>query len=83
MEYFVHLNKVINLQLSADKQSLVSCSEDGTIFIQSIKEMCNGVDMNLNVSLIAASSSAEHQEILQKKKKQQMLNKCKAHLNMN
>lgn len=60
MEYFVHLGKIVNLSLSADKQNLVSAAEDGTIYIQSIKEMCNGVDMNLNVSLIAASSSIHH-----------------------
>lgn len=51
----MHLSKVINLELSADKQSIISCSEDGTLFIQSIKEMCNGIDMNLNISLLATS----------------------------
>ena len=58
MEYHVHLGRVVSLSLSADKQSLVSASEDGTLYVLSIKEMCNGIDMNLNVSLLAASSSA-------------------------
>lgn len=54
----MHLGRVVSLSLSADKQSLVSASEDGTLYVLSIKEMCNGIDMNLNVSLLAASSSA-------------------------
>mmetsp|Transcript_12726 Transcript_12726/g.12577 ORF Transcript_12726/g.12577 Transcript_12726/m.12577 type:complete len:309 (-) Transcript_12726:1464-2390(-) len=60
MEYYVHLGKITNLQLSSDKQSLISSSDDGSIFIQSIKEMCNGIDMNLNVSLLATSQSQAH-----------------------
>lgn len=64
MEYFVHLGKVVSLSLSADKQSLVSSAEDGSIFISSIKEMCNKIDMNLNVSLLATSQSQQHQELL-------------------
>jgi WD40 repeat protein len=58
MEYQVHLGRIVSLSLSADKQSLVSASEDGTIYVHSIKEMCNGIDMNLNVSLLATSTSA-------------------------
>ena len=60
MEYYIHVGKVVNLSLSADKQSLVSCSEDGTVYISSIKEICNGIDMNLNVSLLAVSTSQQH-----------------------
>lgn len=59
MEYFVHLGKVTNLQLSADKHSLISSSEDGSVFISSIKEMCNGIDMNLNFNLLGASSTQQ------------------------
>lgn len=57
MEYFVHIGKIVSLQISADKQSLISSADDGSFYISSIKEMCNGVDMNLNVSLLGASNS--------------------------
>jgi len=72
MEYFAHLGKVVSLEYSADRQSVISCGADGSIFVQSIKEMCNGVDMNLAIG---------GQE--PKKKKNQLLNKCKVHVNMN
>lgn len=57
MEYFVHLGKINNLQLSADKRSLISSSEDGSIFITNIKEMCNGIDMDLNFNLLGANNT--------------------------
>jgi WD40 repeat protein len=60
MEYHAHSGRVVNISLSADRQSIVSAAEDGTIFVQSIKEMCNGIDMNLNVTLMATSSSVQH-----------------------
>lgn len=62
--------------------SLISTSEDGTVFIQSIKEISNGFDLNLNLSLLGGGANALLQEE-RKKRNQQMLNKSKVHLNMN
>ena len=56
IEYPVHKGRVSRLVLSADKQSLLSASaEGGALYSHSIKEMCNNIDMNLNVTLLASS----------------------------
>jgi hypothetical protein len=62
MEYPVHLSKIVSLSLSADRTSIVSCSEDGSVFIVGIKEMVNGIDMNLNVNMMAANTALQNQD---------------------
>jgi hypothetical protein len=44
--------------LSSDKLNLVSCGEDGSIYVSSIKEMMNGFDVNMNVTLLGGGNSS-------------------------
>ena len=62
MEYHIHIGKIVGMSISSDQQNLVTCSEDGSIFQSSIKEICNGVDMSLNITLIG--NSQQNQEAL-------------------
>ena len=83
MEYQCHLGPVTNLALSSDRQSLLSTSEDGTLFVLSIREMCNGFDLNVGLTNTTAAATAQQSDLQAKKRKNQLLNKCKVHLNMN
>ena len=49
MEYSVHSGRVVSLQLSADKQSVVSCAVDGTVYVLAVKEV-SGSNLELEVS---------------------------------
>lgn len=68
------------MEYSADRQAIISASEDGTVFVQSLKEISNGIDMNLNLALLGSTGG---EQTGKPKKKNQLVNKCKVHINMN
>jgi WD40 repeat protein len=60
-EFYIHSDKVNNMEISYDGQCLISSSEDGTIFFSRIKEFFNGIEFN------ASSANIQNADPIKKK----------------
>ena len=84
-EFHIHAAKITSLEISYDNKYLISSSEDGSIFFNSIYrklpnltslEYTNGVDFHSNIANIQEAHPLQKRQYYQAQK-------CKVHLHMN
>lgn len=60
--YFIHADRITSLNLSANGEFLATTGADGTLFFSTVREMFNGIDLQMNAAVSGTNSRSTQQQ---------------------